>query len=137
MSGEFVIRNRNRASDSRSSRSSRSRSLMSRTEPFAPANRPSASSVPNALNSAGIGCPSRWSRLSRPRSSWNSAVMLAVQSTSATSRDVSWTSAPKCLPRRSSGFQPVSRSQVSETNVNRASASIDQTRSGEFWTRCR
>ena len=108
---------------------------MSRTEPLAPMNLPSASTEATAMNSAGTADPSRWSRLMRPRSSWVGAAMASVQSISATSRDDSWTIAPKCLPSSSSGLNPVNRSQASDRKVIFESASIDQTRSGAFWTR--
>ena len=116
-------------------RGGRARSCRGRTR-WRRRSWPSSSSVAKAMNSAGIGRPSRWRRLSRPRSSWNAGPSCRRSSRARRPRcDDSWTSAPKCLPSSSSGRQPVSRSQVSETNVNRASASIDQTRSGEFWTR--
>jgi hypothetical protein len=61
--------------------------------------------------------------------------MAVVQSISATSRDDSWTIAPKCRPSSSSGLKPVRRSQASDRKVILDSASMDQTRSGAFWTR--
>ena len=70
---------------------------------------PSASSDATAMNSAGTAEPSRCCRLIRPRSSCDGALAV-VQSISATSRDDSWTIAPKCWPRSSSGRKPVSRS---------------------------
>ena len=90
-----------------------------------------------AVNSAGSGLPSRRRRLTRPRTSWDGLVNVSTQSSSATSRDDEWTSAPKWRPSSSSGLQPVNRSQVSDRNVNAASEPIDQIMSGEFWTRWR
>jgi hypothetical protein len=98
---------------------------MSRTDPLAPAKPPASSRVANAMNSAGMG-PAVAVQEVDPAAQLavlRGIAQAGVQSISATSRELSWTSAPKCLPRRSSGFQPVSRSHVSETNVNRASAS--------------
>ncbi len=71
----------------------------------------------------------------RPRSSWDGTLSALLQSISVTSRDDSWTIAPKCLPSSSSGRKPVSRSVASDRKVSFASASIDQTMSGAFWTR--
>ena len=90
-----------------------------------------------AMNSAGIGAPSRREQVDPAAELLRAGgASPAVQSTSATSRDDSWTSAPKCLPDQLLG--PDSRSAArpaSDTNVSRASASIDQTMSGAFSTR--
>ena len=110
---------------------------MSRTEPLAPANLSSSSRVAIAMNSAATAEPSRWRRLSRPRTSCEPCSICCVQSISATSRDDAWNQRAEVLPEELFCVEPVSRSMASDRNARRASPSIDQMTSGAFWTRYR
>ena len=135
-SGDDWTSERYRSSDSWTMRSRRSRSLTSRTVPWAPLNSPS-SKIPTADSSVGKVLPSLRRTTKRRRrelvpGSWSSS-----HDCSAVPIDSSATMAEKCMPVISAAVQPNRSSAVSARNVNRPSASLRQITSGVVCTRPR
>ena len=121
---------------SRRSPSSRSRSLMSRTEPWAPANRPSTIVPVIATSVWLLSRPaegrSRRKRCSRSGSACKSSNAAIAGPSSAFGSDDG-----EGRPSSCSGFQPVRDSSESLKKVKLPSASTLHTMSGELSTRCR
>ena len=115
-------------------RSSFSRSDTSRAAPCAPRNRPSAT-IPMPVISIARSRPSRVRTLRRERCASVGRRWSQRKRAIAPRRPSSGARSANERPTSSWVSQPRICSAWSDTNVNRPSASVIQTRSGDDWTR--